>query len=80
MASARTGSSLVGLSSTYFHFPASTAFFSSSTIAAVALGLSSSGSRWSENGTDTMRRPVSQLLIWHSTMPFDSGENGGEVV
>jgi hypothetical protein len=56
------------------------AFLSSSRIAAAALALSNSGSQWSENGTDTMRRPVSQLFIWHSTMPFDSGIDGGEVV
>ncbi len=44
---------------------------SSAAIAAAAPGLSTSGSQWSENGSDTMRRPVSQLSISHSTMPFE---------
>jgi len=41
---------------------------------------SSNGSQWSENGMDTIRRPVSQLLIWQNTMPSDSGDDGEDVV
>jgi hypothetical protein len=76
----RAGISLLGLSSTYFHFPESTAFFNSSAMAAALAVLSSNGSQWSENGTDTIRRPVSQLFTWQNTMPFERGEDGGVVV
>src|SRR5882762_2298170 len=38
------------------------------------------GSQWSENGSDTRRRPVNQLLTRQNTRPFFSSPFGGEVV
>jgi hypothetical protein len=41
---------------------------------------STSGSQWSENGSDTILLPVSQLRIRQNTIPSLSSPVGGEVV
>ncbi len=42
--------------------------------------LSTSGSQWSENGSETRRWPVSQLLTRQKTMPFVRASPGAAVV
>src|SRR5262245_28109222 len=72
--------SAVVLSSKYLSAWLRTSSCSASIDARRSASAVNNGSQWSENGPETSRAPVSQLRIDETTMAFDRGAPGGDVV
>ena len=72
--------SVIGRISKYFALLASRSRFSAERQALQFLFRLTNGSQWSEKGSETVRRPVSQLLTLQKTKPFVKHSPGAAVV